>query len=446
MQDTIQSLQNRVYDLALIDHIDNNEYFTNYSINNFRLSTTKLPLSEVVINLDHDLSSLDAIAVELDVFNRIKGNGCFKPASSTLIVSNEAPQLNGDIPTLLTDDEIASYLEDLPPNALFIDKLELTLDVKTKAVERLEKNILNLKELGYGVEFKKVSQPMKVQFRHQYIITSKSGTKVVVLTDSYIGTNNDVKVAINPSKQFDDTLFDTLGCFKSAVGKGYKKLIANANVTRIDYTIDFVNVKVWQLIFLLSNGQYSQTYVDCNGKVETRVEGANNFYIKAYNLTNDRTKKAVSAGDIARVDKFKSLPPIARLEVTLRPQKGSKVKDCSFKNLPEFPAPFDGIKLYNGRKLFQQPELLGKHSHVVLLGLHSLLRQAENTAEYNRIRRQLDKAQIHLSVSTLADQQRCHKLLKGLFLTNDKAKFNQYCKQLSSHVTNCKQVTGVDYV
>jgi hypothetical protein len=379
------------------------------------------------------------------VFDKIKGNGCFKAASSTLIVSSETPQQSNEIPTLLTDDEIANYLESLPSEALFTDKFELTLDVKPKAVARLEKNILKLRGLGYNVEFTKVSQPMKVKFRHQYIITGNSDTKAVVLTRSYNSSNNDVKLSINPSKQFDNSLFDTLGCFKSAVGQAYNKLIASANVTRIDYTIDIVNIQVWQLIFMLSKGQYSQTYVDCNGKVETRIEGANNFYVKAYNLTNDRIKKAIASGDLTRVEKFKSLPPIARLEVTLRPQKTSKVKDCSFKCLPEFPAPFDGIKLYHGRKLFQQPDLMNKHPQVALLGLHSLLRQAENTAEYSRIRRQLPKAQIHLSDSIVVDQQRCHKYLKKLFLTNDKEKFSKYCKQLSDHVTNCEQITGVDY-
>lgn len=454
MQELIQSLQGRQYDLVFIDHIENKGYSSAFSFEDLVLGTSELPLSEVAVNLDHNLSEHKAIAVDLDTLSLIKKNGCFKPPSSMLIVSNEIPQHAGNASDLLSDDDIANYLENLPPNALFVDKFEITIDVKPKALKRLERSLIALEAEGYCVERKEVSNPLAVKYRYQIEISGKDKQghalrdKIIILTHGYSENINDVKAAFNPSKlsHTGPCLFDVLACFRASTPNTFKELMKTSNVTRIDYTIDLVNVQVWQLIFILSNSQYSQTYVDTHGNIETRIEGTKNLYIKAYNLANDRSKKAIAYGDMNRAQHFRNLPPIVRIEVTLRPQKMGTVDNPSFGHLPQFPHPFGPIKFFNPNKLFEQPELSGKYPQVVLLGLHSLMRHTSDNAQYNRIRRQSNKAVVNLSDSIVADQQICHKSLKALFLTNDIKKFSKYCKQLSSHVTNNKHITGADYV
>lgn len=442
MNNLINALLNKEYDLAVIDHERiNNKNKTN----NESLTTKNLPLSEVVMNLDYNLSSFSTLAVELDVYNMLKKCQSYKQASSMLIVSNETPQYTDILSNPISDEELARYLGNLLPNTLFLDAADFTLDLDPNETKKLRKQLLALRKKRYKVKYKKVKQPFKVKFRHQYEVTGKDNHKVIVLTESVNSNNRNVKLSFNPSKLTDRCLFRVLGCFKAACGSEFRDYVNTANITRIDYTIDLINIPVSQLIFLLSKGQFSQTFVDFNGNIETRIEGTSGFYVKAYNLTNHRLKQAIKDSNSERIAFFKALPPITRLEITLRPQKTGKIKGYQLKNLFDFPAPFEGIKLYNATNLFQKPELFNKRKQITTFGLHSVLRHKE-LPEYNRIRLQSNDARIQLGSSTITDQQLAFKALTKLLVTNSQKNFIKYCKQLSIHKTNDKTINGPDYV
>jgi hypothetical protein len=100
--------------------------------------------------------------------------------------------------------------------------------------------------------------------------------------------------------------------------------------------------------------------------------------------------------------------------------------------------------LFNRTELFKQPALVDHIPQILLLCIQSVLRHKER-AEYNRIRRQVNKAQIDLSENINIDQQHLFNTLKKLFATNSKKNFAKYCRQLSSHTTNDKNITGADY-
>ncbi len=468
MRNLLKAMINSVYDLVVLDHFNFSTEFSAYfnpnvdvlshvddstvnstdlhslSPTDITLTATKLPLSEVAIKHEHDLTNYCAVGVRLAVHNALNKHPHYKVSNSLLIFSDEKHQQTNVIYKPVSDSALANYFESLPTQTMFIDKLEQTYDFNLAQTAALKEKLLALKSTQYSVSGKKVSRPAKVQFKYQIEIEDKNGYKIIILIDSFNSNNNDVKTAWNPNKPVPSGMFDVLACFKEALGKDYSSTINTSNVTLIAYTIDLVNVPVSQLYFLLSNGQKSQTFINEEGDIETRIEGTDNFNIKSYNLTNNRIKKALMKGDIELAVYYKTLPLITRIEVEIRSQKSTKVNDCQFGYITDFPLPFDGIKLFNRTELFKQPALVDHIPQMFLLGIHSVLRHKER-AEYNRIRRQVNKAQIDLSENINIDQQHLFNTLKKLFATNSKKNFVKYCRQLSSHTTNDKNITGADY-
>ncbi|MCJ8270224.1 MAG: hypothetical protein MJK04_12570, partial [Psychrosphaera sp.] len=334
----------------------------------------------------------------------------------------------------------------IPANALFIDAFDLTLDITTDEMTDFE-NQLSKVNPEFSVNKKHVSAAKAVKFRSQWLVTELAGgASFLIFTQPFNKTQNKAKLSFNPSKQLYQGLFHVLKLLKKACGERYQQVILNANVTRIDMTFDVIGVPVNQLKVRLSNSKQTTIFTDKNGEFETYKDGAKGLFVKAYNLTNSRLTKAMTATNSSGINTLKALPVITRVEVTYCPQKTGGNGNCKLGKLCAAFKPFANVHFYNPALI--RHELDESDFEIYQkLGISGLLRYQVTlgTANYNRVNRRLKKARIKGSPSLdMAPSQRLDMLLE-VMLCPSKRKFLRLSKKLTCISTNMPAIKVNDY-
>ena len=376
---------------------------------NLAFSLTKISLTNFNYQLKADLSQFNIAFVEQDIYKAITQDHLYKPAKTTVIVK-DSTTLNFKSITVVDQQYLSSLLQDIEQH-LFIDKVYLTTNFHGQTTKAFIARFKDLEKI-IGIQIERVPVPdaRAVKYSTQFKITHKpSGSSVDLFFNPINKDYNNTKLAFNPSSGLK-----AVSCVLNAIGSNdkalYAKSILNCNVTRIDYAFDAETI-VNRLPFKLANTRICKVFMDRHFNVETIQFGETGVFSKVYNKYNELAEKGLlKAKDVD----YKS--EISRFEVTVLPQKTSKIKSCLLNDLADDIEPFADIKFYDEYRL---KELLtdADYSLYKALGMFVLTQNKLeiSDAEYKRLNRQLRQCEIKYSnVANKVARRLLNKLVKNL--------------------------------
>lgn len=398
MTTVINNIISMLYNIAAIDQ----QCFSNLSIPkliktilqplNLAFTLTKISLTNFNYQLKADLSQYKIVFVEHDTYKVITQDVLYKPAKTTVIVKDSTTFKFNSI-NVVSKQYLPSLLNDIEQH-LFIDKLYLTLNFHGNSTKAFISRYSKPQGVsGFRIESVRVVNPIAVKYSNQFKITHlASGVGADLFFNPINKDYNNTKVAFNPSNGLE-----AVSWVLSAIGSNDKALfnetILNCNVTRIDYALD-AEVAVNRLPFKLKGSRSCKIFMDNRGNIETIQVGETGVFAKIYNKYNEQAEKGLlEAADV------ENKPQRSRCEVTVLPQKTSKIESCLFNDLVDDIEPFSDLNIYDE---FSLKELLPDEDYSVYkaLGMFVLIQNKKeiSDAAYNQLNRQLSQCEIDYSV------------------------------------------------
>jgi hypothetical protein len=331
------------------------------------------------------------VFVEHDTYKVITQDVLYIAAKTTVIVKDSTTFKFNSI-NIVSKQYLPSLLNDIEQH-LFIDKVYLTLNFHGNSIKAFKRQFVTPKEVsGFNVESVRVVAPIAVKYHIQFKVTHlASGVSADLFFNPINKDYNNTKLAFNPSNGLE-----AVSWVLKAIGSNDKALfnetILNCNVTRIDYALD-AEVPVNRLPFRLKGSRSCKMFIDRNGNIETIQVGETGVFAKVYNKYNEQAEK-----DLLEAADVENKPQRSRCEVTLLPQKTSKIESCLFNDLVDDIEPFSDLNIYDE---FSLKELLPDEDYSVYkaLGMFILTQNKKeiSDAAYNKLNRQLSQCEIDYS-------------------------------------------------
>jgi hypothetical protein len=351
-----------------------------------------------------------------------------KHANSTVVVTSKKT-ICKDSDVLLTDSYHAlsnALFDPLSSIRLFLDKIELTLALEVDEMEKLIK-LLDKDVKNYDrIKKKKVHNPQGVKFRNQFNIDktvsidesitfsscehhallSNVTTVITILTNPISKNIRNVKVVVNPEKAHPHDMFMIFKRLQQACGGNYQSIIEQAMITRVDYTFDISDLPVGILFFCLARAQYSTTYISGDGRIESKIDGANGGHrINAYDRLNKLNKDASIRNDTEARSELSTWPITTRFEVTFRPHRDKELRGLRLKDYPSFGSPLKGVKIYDGNKLLQLPKFSDNYQQAKYFGVNSWKKNFTGAKKMD-IDRKLRKCELYINNDGFEEMQK----------------------------------------
>jgi hypothetical protein len=359
---------------------------------NLAFDLTKISLTNFNYQLKADLSQYKILFVEQNVYNVITKDVLYNAAKTTVIVKDSITFTFNSI-CVVSKQYLPSLLNDIEQH-LFIDKVYLTLNFHGNSIKAFKSQHNELQVIsGISVERVPVIDAIAVKYRVQYKVTHlATGASVDLFFEPINKDYNNTKVAFNPTSGLEAVswVLNAIGSNDKAL---FNKSILNCNVTRLDYAFD-AKVDVIRLPFRLKGSRSCKIFMDRHGNIETIQVGETGVFAKVYNKYNELAHKGyLEAKDVENKSE------LSRLEVTVLPQKTSKIKSYLLKDLVDDIEPFSNLIIYDE---FRLKELLTDEDYSLCkaLGVFVLIQNKKeiSDAAYKQLNRQLTQCEIDYSV------------------------------------------------
>ncbi|HBY87316.1 MAG TPA: hypothetical protein DEO86_15735 [Colwellia sp.] len=397
MNTLINKTISMLYNIAAIDHTCLNNLSIPKLIRsllqplNLAFTLTKISLTNFNYQHQADLSQYKVVFVEHDTYKVITQDVLYNAAKTTVIIKNSTTFKFNSI-NIVSKQYLPSLLNDIEQH-LFIDKVYLTLSFHGQSIKAFKKRYTEPQVVsGFRIESVRVVDAIAVKYHVQFKITHlASGVSADLFFNPINKDYNNTKAAFNPSNGLEAVswVLKEVGSNDKAL---FNQTILNCNVTRIDYAFD-AEVPVDRLPFRLKGSRSCKIFVDIHGNVETIQVGETGVFAKVYNKYNELAAK----GYLAAKD-VENKPQRSRCEVTVLPQKTSKVESYLFNDLVDDIKPFSDLSIYDE---FLLKEVLTPEDYSLFkaLGMFVLTqnKQATSNAAYNQLNRQLSQCEIDYS-------------------------------------------------
>lgn len=380
--------QSEDYNITVIDHVNKRKF--------------ELTLDYVIQQLNYDLSKFDSVMLNLATHDTLTSYKYYKPAKSTLIVTNNdaiaAKPINYSDYSSLSCKFASPELS----NGVFLDNFEFTVPLKTKEAKKLAVKLNKAVKQHSRITF---TERTDNRAKYQSVINIKSKSKsksiITVLVDPVFKDINAFKISYNPQNVNKKDLLSLCKVLKSVIGADYRHRILNANITRFDVTFDGDGYVVEDLLFHLDKSTYFKQFINQCNQVEAKIIGANKaLRVNVYN-------KILQA-------KLDNEPYVkTRFEITIRPFNIKKLGGLKFQHINEIPPLFSSLMVFDKYKVETS---LGRNpldwNIVRNYGISALRRTKNNTdrvkltKQLNECRLDIDKEGFNRIIIQLLKQQR----------------------------------------
>ena len=423
MNDSIEKITNNQSDILL-------RYTT---VNVYTLASDPLsigqymPCSIAMIDTEHvDLTAFDHAIMSKSTFDALS-TACKKrlPNDVSIITDTSIEQPNNG----WKRRKIYSAIERIFGNPrdycdLFIDCLELTIDVSVKQMKRIT-NLMNqwMEEASY-VDTPFVEDEWANHYKKMYVIRDFDDSCISLLHDPCRPGERDktkrekgnyvrlLKLTFNPKKVNQQHLDTLLEIISKACRKRFTKIMRASVITRYDITTDIQGFHVSDFIYRKKGCQYSKRYIGADGRFQTIIEGADGTCrANAYDKLLEMSGKATERGDFEEVERLSKMKPITRFEITYRPYKLKSITGTTLGRVWNFCSPFECIELYNGDDFASIPELEPWLEYIEKYGLNSLRKKLVKK-EWKKLKVSLKSAEIEINHDELELLQ--HRLLRKI--------------------------------
>jgi hypothetical protein len=296
---------------------------------------------------------------------------------------------------------------------LFIDFLELTIDLDQKQCDALVELLSKWSKSSKQVKKIRIKNPKEVCYRHKFVIQDATGSCLTIFYNPLgVGEqdkekrekgnyNRLTKLSYNPSKVNNDCLGELLGYIEEACGNEFSSLIEGSFITRYDVTIDIEGIYPAEFISRKKGCSVTKRYFSSSGEVLTAVEGTDGYNrVCIYDKREDIINKAKKRRDFDEVKRLRKLKPLTRIEITYRPHKDKEIRGTTLGMHRRLKLPFECIEIYDGEKLFDLPILQPFIDYVKNNGLNSLRKNLSNS-DRNKLKRHISKAEIEVDHDAL---------------------------------------------
>lgn len=213
---------------------------------------------------------------------------------------------------------------------MFIDAMSLTLDVSDDDADVLLGIFLALARNPNNKHIKEVTvnNSNKMFYRRQIKI-SKGKSKVNIFFCPISKNIRNIKVSFNPSKVDAPHLNRLFTIMHNICGEDYYRIINNAMVTKIDFTIDVPGYTVGEFLVKRQRNQYTRNYYLSNGFHESTIQGKSGcsrltLYTRGLNNKD-------------------SLGVCTRFEFSYRPHREKSMRRLLLKDYEQFKTPFSKL-------------------------------------------------------------------------------------------------------
>lgn len=305
--DIIQNVLKNHYNITIIDH--HNQQLTHINLN------------DIINGLKCDLSQFDSVVMAESTYKAIKSDKRYKPAKSTIIITEKPSCVKGKGPIGFSDYSTLSCKFANPRlfADLFIDKVELTFPLDKGEAKKLYKELYNSSTIYERIKFKMHSNARAVKFHHSFIVTRKKFGSLHILLTPVSANINELKVSYNPSNYNIKDIKVFIKKLKKLCGNSYTDIIKGANITRFDITFDSDGYLVENILFNIDSSSYFKMYISSDGTIESIISGADGCKrAQFYDKTSERIKKGALDIDPSAVN--------TRFEITMRPHNINGLK------------------------------------------------------------------------------------------------------------------------
>jgi hypothetical protein len=213
---------------------------------------------------------------------------------------------------------------------MFIDAISLTLDVLDNDADVLlsilvsQANNFNNKYVNEV----RVRSSGKTFYRRQFKI-SIGNSKINIFFCPISKNIRNIKVTCNPSKAHTQHLSMLFTIMHNICGDDYYRIINNAMVTKIDFTIDVPGYTVGDFLVKRQRNQYTCNYYQSNGFHESTIQGKNGcsrLTLYTQGLNNED-----------------ALEVCTRFEFSYRPHREKSMRKLFLKDYEKFKTPFSKL-------------------------------------------------------------------------------------------------------
>ncbi len=331
IQEFIKPISLNDYHITVIDHINQ--------------LLTKISIGDVREHFNCNLSQFDSVVMTKKTHKAIKSTKQYKPAKSTIIVTDTPSGVDANRVISYSDYSTLSCKFANPRlcTDLFIDKIELTIPLDKDEAKKLYKGLFNDKKVYKRVKFKKHSNPRAVKYFHSFIVTTKQFGSLHLMLNPVSGKINELKVTYNPSNYNPKDIKVLTKKLKKLCGHNYAERITTTNITRFDVTFDSDGYLAENVRFNIDKSSHFKTYISPDGTIESVISGADGSKrAQFYDKTAERLNKGIA------VD-----PNIVntRFEMTIRPHNLTKVKGLKFGEVTQEQNLWANLHIYDFDKL-----------------------------------------------------------------------------------------------
>jgi len=296
---------------------------------------------------------------------------------------------------------------------LFIDFLELTIDLDQKQCDALVELLSKWSKSSKQVKKIRIKNPKEVCYRHKFVIQDATGSCLTIFYNPLgVGEqdkekrekgnyNRLTKLSYNPSKVNNEHLDHLLGLIEESCGVEYLQLMNDAFITRYDVTIDIEGIYPAEFISRKKGCSVIKHYCSLSGEVMTVVEGTDGYNrVCIYNKDEEMDDESLKDSDFDEDESLRKPKSLTRIELTYRPHKDKDIKGTTLGMHRRLKSPFECIEIYDGEKLFDLPILQPFVDYVKDNGLNSL-RKKLSKSDRNRLKRHISKAEIEVDHDAL---------------------------------------------
>jgi len=385
IKELIRNISLDGYYITVIDHVNQ--------------SLTRISIDNVIDRFNGDLRQFDSVAMAKKTHNAIKSCKQYKPAKSTMIITDKSSCTKADRVINYSDYSTLSCKFANPRLCadLFIDKIELTIPLDKAEAKKLYKGLFNDKKVYKRIKFKKHSNPRAVKYYHSFIVTTKQFGSLQLMLNPVSGKINELKVVYNPSNYNKRDIKVLIKKLKKLCGNDYAKRVATTNITRFDVTFDSDGYLAENVRFNIDKSSHFKMYISPDGAIESVISGADGSKrAQFYDKTAERLNKGITV-DPNNVN--------TRFEMTIRPQNIKGINGLKFGEVDQTQNLWANLHIYDFDKL---RTLIGEETAdwkiAKYFGIAALRRTKNNTERVKlgdllkECRLEIDKSEFNLLI------------------------------------------------
>jgi hypothetical protein len=375
--------QSELYNITVIDHANKRK--------------SDLTLDDAIHKFNCDLSKFDCVNMTLATHDTLTGYKQYKPAKSTLIVTdNHAISAK---PINYSDNSSLSCKFATPElsSDVFIDKLEITVHLTKKEAKKLANKLAKGVKKHSRITFHERTDT-KAKYKSVTNIKNKNQSSITVLLEPVFKKINHLKVSYNPQNVNKKDLSTLCKILRNVIGANYRHRILNANITRFDVTFDGDGYLVEDLLIHLDKSTYFKQFINLSGEIESKIIGAN------------KAIRAIVYNKILQA-KLDNEPYVkTRFEITFRPFNIKKLNGLKFKHVNELPLLLSSLMLFDKPKVERSLGLASVDWSIISNYGASALRRTKNNTDRVKLTKTLNECR--LDIDEYGFNQIIIKLLK----------------------------------